>query len=249
MSSKHLYTYLTGEVDPNQLICTRTVWWRCGTGVWMLSTTSVLCRSLPFLCLIYIRVSRCVSEHKQRSVHRCVVSVDDNYYLCSTFPFLFWFLHSFFSIYILLSRRIYHTFLHDAIENTQTNEQTKHKQHSDLYMVSNIMPLVKLEKFYDLCSIATIGHGWSQGGLKKQIKILAGQQGAPICVCMIQQIIKNVRRHWYSDNPLAVTGWSSKTVMKKKRKVSVWPIVIPVMLPTPTVGCVVVVVSMMRNND
>merc|ERR1711865_1093368 len=67
-------------------------------------------------------------------------------------------------------------------------------------------PLVKLEELYDPCSIATIGHDWPQGQPQKQMKILAGQQGAPIFLCMIQKIVGNVRSRLYPDNPLALTG-------------------------------------------
>jgi len=75
-----------------------------------------------------------------------------------------------------------------------------------LYMDSDIMPLVKLEELYDPCSVATIGHDWPQGQPQKQMKILAGQQGAPIFLCMINKIITNVRSRLYPANPLALTG-------------------------------------------
>merc|ERR1712161_49896 len=75
-----------------------------------------------------------------------------------------------------------------------------------LYMDADILPLVKLEDLYDPCSVASIGHDWPQGQPQKQMKIVAGQQGAPIFLCMIQQIVSNVRRRVYPDNPLAVTG-------------------------------------------
>jgi len=38
------------------------------------------------------------------------------------------------------------------------------------------------------------------------MKILAGQQGAPIFLCMIRKIVSNVRSRLYPDNPLALTG-------------------------------------------
>jgi len=38
------------------------------------------------------------------------------------------------------------------------------------------------------------------------MKILAGQQGAPIFLCMINKIVGNVRSRLYPDNPLALTG-------------------------------------------
>jgi len=75
-----------------------------------------------------------------------------------------------------------------------------------LYMDSDIMPLVKLEKLYDPCSVATIGHDWPQGRPQKQMKILAGQQGAPIFLCMINKIVTNIRSRSYPENPLALTG-------------------------------------------
>jgi len=75
-----------------------------------------------------------------------------------------------------------------------------------LYLDSDILPLVKLEELYDPCAIATIGHDWPQGKPQKQMKILAGQQGAPIFLCMIQKIVGNVRSRLYPENPLALTG-------------------------------------------
>jgi len=73
-------------------------------------------------------------------------------------------------------------------------------------MDSDILPLVPLEELYDPCSVATIGHDWPQGKPQKQMKILAGQQGAPIFLCMIKKIVSNVRSRVYPDNPLALTG-------------------------------------------
>jgi hypothetical protein len=73
-------------------------------------------------------------------------------------------------------------------------------------MDSDIMPLVKLEELYDPCSIATIGHDWPQGRPQKQMEILAGQQGSPIFLCMINKIVTNVRSRLYPNNPLALTG-------------------------------------------
>merc|ERR1712241_1638721 len=75
-----------------------------------------------------------------------------------------------------------------------------------LYMDVDILPLVKLEELYDPCSVATIGHDWPQGRPQKQMKILAGQPGAPIFLCMINTIVKNVRLRFYPDNSLALSG-------------------------------------------
>lgn len=75
-----------------------------------------------------------------------------------------------------------------------------------LYMDSDIVPLVPLEELYDPCAVATVGHDWPQGKPQKQMKILAGQPGAPIFRCMIQKIIGNVRQRYYPSNPLALTG-------------------------------------------
>lgn len=75
-----------------------------------------------------------------------------------------------------------------------------------IYLDSDILPLVPFEELYDPCSIATVGHDWPQGRPQKQMKILAGQQGAPIFKCMIDKIVDNVRSRFYPDNPLALTG-------------------------------------------
>merc|ERR1712241_1578456 len=75
-----------------------------------------------------------------------------------------------------------------------------------LYLDSDLMPLVKLEELYDPCSVATVGHDWPQGRPQKQMKILAGQPGAPIFLCMINTIVKNVRLRFYPDNSLALSG-------------------------------------------
>merc|ERR1711957_411934 len=37
-------------------------------------------------------------------------------------------------------------------------------------------------------------------------KIVAGQQGAPLFLCMINMIVTNVRSRLYPENPLALTG-------------------------------------------
>merc|ERR1712241_24148 len=55
-----------------------------------------------------------------------------------------------------------------------------------LYLDSDLMPLVKLEELYDPCSVATVGHDWPQGRPQKQMKILAGQPGAPIFLCTMK---------------------------------------------------------------
>jgi len=73
-------------------------------------------------------------------------------------------------------------------------------------MDSDMLPLVPLDDLYDPCAVATIGHDWPQGRPQKQMKILAGQKGAPIFGCMINKIVKNVRNRYYPDNPLALTG-------------------------------------------
>jgi len=78
--------------------------------------------------------------------------------------------------------------------------------HGGLYLDSDLIPLVPLEDLYDPCAVATVGHDWPQGKPQKQMKILAGQAGAPIFLCMIQQIVSNVRSRLYPDNPLALTG-------------------------------------------
>jgi len=75
-----------------------------------------------------------------------------------------------------------------------------------IYMDSDMLPIVPLEDLYDRCSIATIGHDWPQGRPQKQMKILAGQPGAPIFECMIETIVGNVRSRSYPNNPLALTG-------------------------------------------
>merc|ERR1712038_62243 len=75
-----------------------------------------------------------------------------------------------------------------------------------VYMDSDMMPLVPLEKLYDPCSVATIGHDWPQGRPQKQMKILAGRQGAPIFGCMVDKIVENVKSQYYPDNPLGLTG-------------------------------------------
>lgn len=75
-----------------------------------------------------------------------------------------------------------------------------------MYMDADIMPLVKLEDLYDPCAVATVGHDWPQGRPQKQMKILAGQQGAPIFLCMINKIVTNVKNRFYPENPLALTG-------------------------------------------
>mmetsp|Transcript_40151 Transcript_40151/g.44930 ORF Transcript_40151/g.44930 Transcript_40151/m.44930 type:complete len:880 (+) Transcript_40151:122-2761(+) len=78
--------------------------------------------------------------------------------------------------------------------------------HGGLYLDSDLIPLVPLEDLYDPCAVATVGHDWPQGHPQKQMKILAGQAGAPLFLCMIQQIVSNVRSRLYPDNPLALTG-------------------------------------------
>jgi len=78
--------------------------------------------------------------------------------------------------------------------------------HGGLYMDSDMIPLVPLEELYDPCSVATVGHDWPQGKPQKQMKILAGQAGAPIFLCMINKIVTSVRSRHYPDNPLALTG-------------------------------------------
>merc|ERR1719464_2717830 len=75
-----------------------------------------------------------------------------------------------------------------------------------LYMDSDIMPVVKLDELYDPCAVATIGHDWPQGRPQKQMKILAGQEGAMIFLCMINKIVTNVLLRLYPENPLALTG-------------------------------------------
>jgi mannosyltransferase OCH1-like enzyme len=78
--------------------------------------------------------------------------------------------------------------------------------HGGLYMDSDIVPLVPLDELYDPCATATVGHDWPQGRPQKQMKILAGQAGSPIFLCMLHKIINNVRTRSYPDNPLALTG-------------------------------------------
>jgi len=78
--------------------------------------------------------------------------------------------------------------------------------HGGLYMDSDMIPLVPLEELYDPCSVATVGHDWPQGKPQKQMKILAGQAGAPIFLCMINKIVTSVRSRYYPENPLALTG-------------------------------------------
>jgi len=75
-----------------------------------------------------------------------------------------------------------------------------------VYMDSDMLPLVPLDDLYDPCAVATVGHDWPQGRPQKQMKILAGQKGAPIFECMVNKIVKNVRNRYYPDNPLALTG-------------------------------------------
>lgn len=75
-----------------------------------------------------------------------------------------------------------------------------------LYLDSDIVPVVPLEELYDPCANATIGHDWPQGRPQKQMKILAGQKGAPIYQCMMNKIIGNIRARFYPDNSLAFTG-------------------------------------------
>jgi len=51
------------------------------------------------------------------------------------------------------------------------------------------MPLVTLEELYDPCSVATVGHDWPQGRPQKQMKILAGQQGSLLFLCMVNKFV------------------------------------------------------------
>ena len=78
--------------------------------------------------------------------------------------------------------------------------------HGGVYVDSDLVPLVPLEDLYDPCAVATVGHDWPQGKPQKQMKILAGQAGAPIFLCMLQQIVSAVTARSYPDNPLALTG-------------------------------------------
>lgn len=75
-----------------------------------------------------------------------------------------------------------------------------------IYLDSDMVPVVPLDELYDPCAVATIGHDWPQGRPQKQMKILAGQKGAPIYKCMMNKIIGNIRARFYPDNSLAFTG-------------------------------------------
>ena len=50
-----------------------------------------------------------------------------------------------------------------------------------------LCPSVKLEELYDPCSVATVGHDWPQRRPQKQMKILAGQQGSQLFLCMVNK--------------------------------------------------------------
>jgi hypothetical protein len=75
-----------------------------------------------------------------------------------------------------------------------------------VYLDADLLPLVKLEELYDPCASATVGHDFPQGRPQKQMKILAGEAGAPLFQCMLHKIVDNVRERFYPDNPLALTG-------------------------------------------
>merc|ERR1712176_1217221 len=110
-----------------------------------------------------------------------------------------------------------------------------------MYMDADIMPLVKLEELYDPCAVATVGHDWPQGRPQKQMKILAGQQGAPIFLCMINKIVTNVKSRSYPENPLALTGpMVLHDCYEENNEGYPSRTVIPVMPRTRTAVCVVV---------
>lgn len=75
-----------------------------------------------------------------------------------------------------------------------------------VYLDADILPLVALEELYDPCAVASVGHDFPQGRSQKQMKILAGQAGAPVFRCMLDKIVDNVRSRFYPDNALALTG-------------------------------------------
>jgi len=75
-----------------------------------------------------------------------------------------------------------------------------------VYLDTDILPLVKIEELYDPCATATVGHDWPQGRPQKQMKILAGEAGAPIYGCMLKKIVGYVSDRFYPEHPLALTG-------------------------------------------
>ena len=81
--------------------------------------------------------------------------------------------------------------------------------HGGVYLDADIALIRPIDQVVSRCSTATIGADFSQreGALPgKQMKILAGRQGAPIFQCMVNRIIHNVRQRYYGPNPLSITG-------------------------------------------
>lgn len=77
-----------------------------------------------------------------------------------------------------------------------------------IYLDEDILPAVPLDEMYSPCAVATLGHDSPQNGHPgKQMKILAGQPGAPIFKCALERSVENIQNRRYPHRgPLALTG-------------------------------------------
>ena len=80
-----------------------------------------------------------------------------------------------------------------------------------VYLDADLLPLVPLKQLYSPCSAYTLGYDQAQGKIDinhigMQMKVLASTPGGNISKCMLDNIVRNVRRRRMFKTPLEFSG-------------------------------------------
>jgi len=76
-----------------------------------------------------------------------------------------------------------------------------------LYLDADLIPIKSFETLYSPCSSFSLGHDFSNiANEGKQMKIVAAQPGHEIALCMIENIVENVKRREKGYSPLSLSG-------------------------------------------